>query len=72
MLHVAGGAVWFRVRGVVTRGAGGSGGRAIDGVEGLVATVAGETSFGVAFDPGNYFHTLIVQRVELIATPFLI
>ena len=72
MLHVAGGAVGFAARGAVTSGAGCARRRAIDGVEGQVTTVARQAALRVALNSRNNFHPLIVQRMKLIAAPFLL
>jgi len=72
VLHVARGAIRVAASGAVTRSAGRARRRAIDGVERQVTTVARETSFSVALNPGDNFHTLIVQRMELIAAPLLL
>ena len=60
VLDVAGGAVWFRIGGAVTGGAGGARRQAVERVEGAVATVTGQAAFGVSFDTRDNFYSLIV------------
>jgi hypothetical protein len=44
----------------------------IDRIERSVATVARQTSFRISDNPGHNLHSLIVQRMKLIAAPLLI
>jgi len=71
VLHVAGGAVGFAAGSAVTRGASHTRRGAIDWVESQVTTVARKATVGVAFDTSDNLHTLIMQRMKLIAPPLL-
>ena len=72
VLHVTRGAVWFAARRGVTDGAGCARRRAIDRIEGQMATIARQAPFRISLNSSNNFHTLIVQRVKLIAAPLLL
>ena len=72
VLHVTGSAVGFAARGAVTSGASRARRRAIDGIEGQMATVARQATLRVALNSRHNFHPLIVQRMKLIAAPFLL